>query len=494
MKHKRTTEMIPEKILIHTKALLFLIICFSQFLALAQEPPKPQIVSVTIVDFHPFITWVPNTINTEAYGIIRREGSSIAVEVAIVPGISSSSYLDQEVIACDKWYEYQVYARNGQQDSDWSDPLRTILLYQPQLHICDNNISLDWTEYINMTPDLLGYQVWVSESGGSFFLLAQVAPDIRTFNHTSLLPNTLYTYKILAVNQDIARTSSSCELSVRSKTYRKPAFTNVLSASVENNDHVQVTWETDPEALVTKYVLERSDGVNFEISGSQPTQFSDTSADFNAQSYDYSVLVFDSCGFQSITSANIGRTILLGWQPGADNLQIDLSWNEYADWTNGVDHYNIYRNADGSFTQIGTTNPGETTFPDNVSSLTDKSGVFTYYVEAVENSGNNLTSKSNQIVVELETKVLAPNAFIPEGLPPDNEFKPSLTFVDQSSYELLIFNKWGQKVFSTKDSKEGWDGKFNGEYVPADAYVYRIRVKSPDGRDFQKQGTVTVIR
>lgn len=491
---KRTREMIQERIFLNRKALLFLTIFFSHFLMLAQEPPKPQLVSVTIVDFHPFITWIPNTINTEAYGIIRREGLSIAEEVDVVLGMAASSYHDLEVMACDRWYAYQVYARNGQQDSDWSDPLRTILLYQPQLHICDNNISLDWTKYLNMTPDLLGYQVWVSESGGAFYLLAQVAPDVTTFIHSSLLPNTLYTYKILAVNQDIARTSSSCELSVRSKTYRKPAFTNVLSASVENNNYVQVAWETDPEALISKYVLKRSDGVDFEIPGNEPTQFSDTSADFNTQSYDYSVVVFDSCGFQSVTSANIGRTILLGWQPGSANLEIDLSWNAYADWANGVDQYNIYRKTDGPFTQIGTRTSSETTFPDNVSSLTDKSGVFTYYVEAVENSGNNLTSKSNQIVVELETKVLVPNAFIPEGLPPDNEFKPSLTFVDKQSYELLIFNKWGQMIFNTNHSDEGWDGKFNGEFVPADAYVYRIRVKSPDGRDFSKQGTVTVIR
>jgi gliding motility-associated-like protein len=115
-------------------------------------------------------------------------------------------------------------------------------------------------------------------------------------------------------------------------------------------------------------------------------------------------------------------------------------------------------------------------------------------VEAVEKNGNLAKSISNQIVIEMETKVQVPNAFIPEGLPPDNEFKPSLTFVDKQSYELLIFNKWGQMLFSTKDSEEGWDGKFNGGYVPADAYVYRIRVKSPDGLDFNKQGTVTVIR
>jgi gliding motility-associated-like protein len=147
-----------------------------------------------------------------------------------------------------------------------------------------------------------------------------------------------------------------------------------------------------------------------------------------------------------------------------------------------------------NFTQIGSVGSTETSYSDDVSGLTGSEGIFTYYVEAVESNGNLATSKSNQVVIEMETKILAPNAFIPEGLPPDNEFKPVTSFIDRDTYELLVFNKWGQMIFSTKDSEKGWDGKFNGEYVPSDAYVYRIKVKSPDGRDFQKQGTVTVIR
>lgn len=477
------------------KFLLTVTVVLMFFSVFAQQPQKPQIDSISIIDEHPFITWFPNNDNTEEYIIIRKEGNSISVEIATVPGNSSTFYHDFEVMACDKWYGYNVVASDeGQPDSRWSDTLRTILLYQPQLNICENYISLHWTDYVNMYSSLDGYQVWVSENGGNYYLVTQTPPNVKSYNHTSLSPNTLYTYKIIAVNEDGSRTSSSCEVSITSKTYRKPTFSNILFASVENNDHVAISWETDPVAFVSNYVLKRSDGIDFDIPGGSVTDFSDTSADFTSRSYDYSLEVYDSCGFQALTSTNIGRTILLGWQPGPANLQIELLWNAYADWANGVQHYNIYRKTDGPFVLLYTTGAGDTSWIDDVSQLTDLEGVFIYYVEAVENSSTPLTSKSNQIVVELETKVLVPNAFIPEGLSPDNEFKPSLTFVDKNSYELLIFNKWGQMIFSTSDSDEGWDGKFNGEYVPADAYVYRIRVKSPDGRDFQTQGTVTVIR
>ncbi len=58
----------------------------------------------------------------------------------------------------------------------------------------------------------------------------------------------------------------------------------------------------------------------------------------------------------------------------------------------------------------------------------------------------------------METKILAPNAFIPEALPPDNEFKPIVSFIAEESYELFIFNKWGGGIiFELKSAgRLGW--------------------------------------
>jgi len=477
------------------KALLPITAIFMCFSVFAQEPQKPLIDSISIVDGHPFITWFPNTDNTEEYVIVRKIGNSPSFEIATVPGISSTSYHDIEVIACDNWYGYNVFASDeGQPDSPWSDTLRTIFLGQPQLNICGNFVTLQWSDYVNMVSSLSGYQVWASENGGNFELLTPAPLIERNFTHNSLSSNTLYTYKVMALNQDGSRTSSTCEVSIRSKTYAKPAFAHVLYASVENNDHIQLAWESDPSADISRYVIKRSDAIEFDIPEGSSTKYSDTSADFNSRSYDYSVVVFDSCDFEVLETDNIGRTMYLQWQPGNAGLAIELNWNAYEAWADGVDRYNIFRKMTGSFTQIGSVGSIEISYSDDVSGLTGSEGIFTYYVEAVEKNGNLATSISNQVVIEMETKVLVPNAFIPEGLPPDNEFKPVTSFIDRDTYELLIFNKWGQMIFSTKDSESGWDGKFNGDYVPADAYVYRIKVKSPDGRDFQKQGTVTVIR
>ena len=43
------------------------------------------------------------------------------------------------------------------------------------------------------------------------------------------------------------------------------------------------------------------------------------------------------------------------------------------------------------------------------------------------------------------------------------------------------FDRWGKQLFYTTDINVGWDGKFNGEYVKQDVYVYSIKVKLEDG-------------
>jgi hypothetical protein len=45
---------------------------------------------------------------------------------------------------------------------------------------------------------------------------------------------------------------------------------------------------------------------------------------------------------------------------------------------------------------------------------------------------------------------------------------------------LLIFNRWGQKVFESTDYQKAWEGDFNGGdyYVDGMSYNYVLKAKS----------------
>ena len=53
--------------------------------------------------------------------------------------------------------------------------------------------------------------------------------------------------------------------------------------------------------------------------------------------------------------------------------------------------------------------------------------------------------------------------------------KPVITSgIERDSYELSIYNRWGELFFTTKDYTQGWDGTFRGNPVQNGTYSYQI--------------------
>jgi len=498
--------------------ILLLALLLAGFRSHAQNIQIPVLDSISIEDENPVMSWFPNTDNTLGYGIIRHEwnGSTFIWEVIdTVVGINETFYKDEAVSACEasQWYRIFAYGAGVNNNSLWSDTLKTILLEDPILDICENSIFLQWSAYENMVPELTGYQVLASESGGPFFEITSTAPDRTFYRFRNLAQNTLYTFKIRAYNSDKSRTSTSCELTLKSYTPKQPEHIFIRYATVENNEYVKIEWVADETAPISKFkVLRSDDGIAFDtlseiidLTNYNPAKvYIDQLADFNSQSYYYQIRACDSCGLDTLASANIAQTIYLQGYPSLSGTMNQLEWNAYGGWDlTEVEEYNIYRKVDGVPNPNGilaTVPAGITTYTDDVSGLSNLEGTFSYYVEAIENDGSNGfedfkdQSLSNEVTIEQETMVLIPNAFGPNLAPPDNIFKPLMAFIDTEGYQLSIFNKWGQQLFNTTDPEGYWDGKYNGEYVPTDAYVYLIVYRTPEGETIEERGTVTVLR
>jgi gliding motility-associated-like protein len=492
---------------------------FSGFTLHAQKDIQtPVLDSISIDGDVPILAWFPNTDNTQGYGIIHHQwnGSTFIWEVIdTVFGINQTSYRDESVSACEasQWYRIFAYGAGVNNNSLWSDTLKTILLEPPLLDICENSIFLQWSAYENMIPNLAGYQVFASESDGPFFEVAATQPGRTFYRFRNLAQNTLYSFKIRAYNADKSRTSTSCELTLKSYTPKQPEHIFIRYATVEDNEHIKIEWVADETAPISKFKILRSDdGITFDtlseitdLTNYNPAKvYIDQFADFNSQSYYYQIRACDSCGVDTLASANIAQTIFLTGYPSLTGTQNQLEWNTYGGWDGtGIQEYNIYRKVDdGQYLPLPINPlPGNTTsYIDEVSNQSNLKGTFSYYVEAIENNGSNGyedfkdQSLSNEVTIEQQTTVLIPNAFGPNLVPPDNTFKPLMAFIDLEGYQLSIFNKWGQQLFNTTDPEGYWDGKFNGDYVPTDAYVYLIVYRTPEGQTIEKRGTVTVLR
>jgi gliding motility-associated-like protein len=86
-----------------------------------------------------------------------------------------------------------------------------------------------------------------------------------------------------------------------------------------------------------------------------------------------------------------------------------------------------------------------------------------------------------------------PNAFSSKSLT-DNTFKPKGMFPANTEYYFAIYNRWGQKLFETKNTDIGWDATYNGKLVRIGVYVYYVKVRyGGTGPAFEKSGSVTLI-
>jgi gliding motility-associated-like protein len=75
-----------------------------------------------------------------------------------------------------------------------------------------------------------------------------------------------------------------------------------------------------------------------------------------------------------------------------------------------------------------------------------------------------------------EYRFWIPNAFTPDENLLNDYFMPIAIGV--INYEFEIFDRWGEKLFSTKNPKQGWNGYFKGQECKQDVYVWRITFKN----------------
>jgi gliding motility-associated-like protein len=114
-----------------------------------------------------------------------------------------------------------------------------------------------------------------------------------------------------------------------------------------------------------------------------------------------------------------------------------------------------------------------------------------YWVEV----SNNGCAAVDTIEVQRDCYINIPNSFTPNGDGLNNYFMPADLWRGISQYQMDIFNRWGEQVFTTTNiNSRGWDGKFGGKDQPVGTYIYQINVLFKTGQRKTYTGNVTLLR
>jgi len=89
----------------------------------------------------------------------------------------------------------------------------------------------------------------------------------------------------------------------------------------------------------------------------------------------------------------------------------------------------------------------------------------------------------------------APNVFQLSASGDDNHFQ-IYGGGDIASYNLLIYNRWGNLIYEgvdLTDEDEGWDGRYNNDLVLSGIYLWSAEITFLDSTTKRKSGSVTVL-
>jgi gliding motility-associated-like protein len=383
------------------------------------------------------------------------------------------------------------------------NPHQTIFLELGGVDSCSQEITLNWSPYVNWANGVNRYEILVSETAqgqdrpGPFELAAAVDDAQPSFNYQGAVEGRNYFFRIKAVEEATGVESFSNVIMVQVGAVQAIQEL-VLTGTQVGPDDIAVQWQLQPQVPTNSAVLLRSeDGMNFNAVADLDLidgLYVDMTSLGNQKPVSYRIQAVDQCGIE-ITS-NTLSTIYISGQPNGTNNEIN--WTAYYNEAGQVVSYDLFRaNSGGSAELLATNTPATLSFNDPVD-LTDPTQANRCY-SVVANARIDLAdqlitapSTSNIVCLEQSAQLFVPNAFVPDGV--NRIFRPVLQFGGTQEYLMTIYDRYGGVVFESRELTTGWDGKKNGRPLPQGMYVYLIRMKQGSGQEVEKKGTVMLLR
>ncbi len=156
-----------------------------------------------------------------------------------------------------------------------------------------------------------------------------------------------------------------------------------------------------------------------------------------------------------------------------------------------------------SSTLIYTGSPGANVFWYPLGSTTPSSG---YTVTASPEAPKTYTvvafsgACQEEVVVFVDVYNLAclsKDFFIPNTFTPNNDGANDVLYLrglNVEEFYFAVYNRWGEKVFETRDRKQGWDGMYKGKAADVGVFGWYLEVKCIGEEETFLKGNVTLIR
>lgn len=388
-------------------------------------------------------------------------------------------------------------------------PTANVLSYQ--------EVELKWNHPASpKTTDLAKYTVRLTDQNNT----AYPALDPKTSNYYKydlMECGKKYRFSIEALYRaptpnDVQVTIYSPEIEVIPNSVSKLPPKTVGVVSVLNASAIRVNIWEPTGTLEEKYIFYKAEsGSNnyTKIRDSKDNFYEDLSVEPEKTQYCYKVQYTDKCGNESDLSPAFCSVFLTSKQANT------LDWTPFVipdpnnSATNGqqIEYFVELVDENGlaiqSVTRTSQTSADVQTAIDNVLSDPNAKGRVTFRVNAVQRAAilvNGVISlwpftvSSNTYTFITPAQIYVPNTFTPNGDSMNEIFIVQGRFI--STFNMLIYDRWGKPIFESKDLNDGWNGtEVDGSTLaPPGNYAYKIWGEDTAGQKFEKIGSVLLLK
>lgn len=123
--------------------------------------------------------------------------------------------------------------------------------------------------------------------------------------------------------------------------------------------------------------------------------------------------------------------------------------------------------------------------------LVNQPGTYFVIAEAANGcrSGDTIIVHSNLCLND----IYIPTAFTPNNDGLNDVFRPKTSLV-LKKYSLLVYDRWGQKIFETTDINKGWDGDYKGAKENGNVFVWVCNYQVAGKNAMSRKGNVILIK
>ena len=213
-----------------------------------------------------------------------------------------------------------------------------------------------------------------------------------------------------------------------------------------------------------------------------PVQSNQTASNLSAGSY--SIIVTDAKG-----CTQFAGSVVTGGLPPVANFIFSPETLSIGDPTAYFQDL-----SSSAFSWSWNFGDGNSSILQNPSHAYPDTGSYCITLTVQDAGGNCIDSITKCLKVEAPPTFYIPNAFTPNSDGMNEMFLGMGTYIKE--FEMLVFDRWGNKIFQSNDIHRGWNGKVKntGDLIQEDVYVWKVKLIDYQEKEHLFLGHVSIVK